>query len=139
MTWEPRPVPPVTPETEDFWSAAAAGRLTLGECHDCDEVFYYPRGHCPFCFSDDVGLTDAAGTGEVYSYTVSGRIAGWPDEHLPVVIAYVELDEGPRMITHVVDCDPAAVEVGSAVAVDFVPTEEPDVAVPVFRLAGGEH
>ena len=134
MTWEPRPVPPVTPETEVFWSAAADGALLLGHCADCGTVFYYPRAHCPDCFGADVSLEPAAGTGTIYSYTVAHRSESVPEEDLPVVIAYVELDEGPRLISNVLGCDPADVEIGDAVAVDFVETEADEVGVPVFRL-----
>ena len=132
MTWEPRPTPEVTPETERFWSAAADGRFVLPECRDCGLVFYYPRSHCPDCLGDDLEWFDASGRGEVYSYSILERIEGWPEEHLPVVTAFVELEEGPRVMTDLVDCDPDAVSVGTSVEAEFVPTEDDDVAVPVF-------
>lgn len=135
MTWEPRPVPAVTPETAAFWAAAAEGTFLLSECRDCGLVFHYPRHLCPDCFGDDVAGRPASGTGEVYTHSAASSAAGWPEEELPVVVAMVELAEGPRVMTNVVDCDPADVSIGDRVAVDFVPTEDPDVAVPVFRLA----
>lgn len=133
LTWEPRPVPEVTPETAAFWEGAADGQLLLGRCSECDLTFFYPRARCPDCLAA-ADLTAAAGTGEVYSYTVPERITGWPEEHTPLVVAYVELDEGPRMVTNVVGCDPDEVAVGSRVEVKFVPTDDTDVAVPTFRL-----
>ena len=132
MTWEPRPVPEVTPETEPYWSAAAEGRLLLNECGDCGLVYHYPRAHCPDCFGDDVEWTEAAGAGEVYSYSVARTMSGWPEEDLPPVVAYVELDEGPRVMTNV-DAAPEAVEVGTRVEVAFVETDDEDVAIPLFR------
>lgn len=135
MTWEPRPTPEVTPETERFWSAAADGRFLLPECQDCGLVFYYPRAHCPDCLGGDLEWFEASGRGEVYSYSVLERIDGWPEEHLPVVTAFVELEEGPRVMTDLVDCDPDAVSVGTSVEAEFVPTEDDDVAVPVFTPA----
>ena len=133
MSWEPRPVPVVTPESEQYWSAAAAGRLLLNRCDDCGLVYYYPRAHCPDCLSDDVSWIVASGKGEVYSYTVTSVVESWPDEELPLVSAYVELAEGPRMLTAIVNCDPDEVDVGTAVEVTFVPTGEDDVAIPVFE------
>ena len=130
--WEPRPVPEVNPETEPFWAAASEGEFEVRECLDCGLVYYYPREHCPDCFSDDTDWLTASGTGEVYSFSVSERMEGWPDEALPVVLAYVELDEGPRVMTNIVDCDPDDLAIGDRVEVRFVPTEEDDVAVPVF-------
>lgn len=135
-TWEPRPLPEVTPETERFWAAAAEGRFLLSACRDCGLVYHYPRARCPECLSDDVEWREAAGTGEVYSYTVLPVREGWPEAALPLVIVYVELDEGVRVISSLVGSD-RTVSVGDRVAVGFVPTERDDVAVPVFRPAEG--
>lgn len=137
MTWEPRPVPTVTPETERYWSAAADGRLLLRRCTDCELTYYYPRSHCPDCLGDDVDWVEAAGTGTVYSYTGTGIVERWPDDALPLVLAYVELAEGPRLLTTLVDCDLDDVEIGTDVAATFVPTEDPDVAIPVFEPVDG--
>ncbi len=130
MTWEPRPIPEVTPETAPYWEAAAEGRLLVRECPDCGLVFHYPRALCPDCFAE-AEWKEAAGTGEIYSYSATESADGWPEEALPLVVAYVELDEGPRMLTNV-HADPADLEVGMAVEVTFVETDESDVAIPVF-------
>jgi hypothetical protein len=130
--WEPRPVPEVTPESEPYWRAASEGRLLVRECSDCGLVYHYPRALCPDCLSEDVAWREAAGTGEVYSYSSAERVAGWPEADLPLVVAYVELDEGPRVMTNV-DADPDAVAVGTRVRVRFVDTGDEDVAVPVFE------
>lgn len=132
MTWEPRPMPDVSPETEPFWSAAAEGRLLINECPECGLTYFYPRARCPDCFAESE-WTEASGRGEIYSYSVIHKISGWPEEHIPVIVAYVELEEGPRMFTNVVGADPSTVQIGDPVEVDFEPTEGPDVAVPVFR------
>lgn len=133
MTWEPRPLPEITPETAPFWANATDGEFRLMECGDCGLVFYYPRGHCPDCFNENVTGRPAAGTGEVYTYAATSSIAGWPKDALPVVAAIVELDEGPRVLTNVVGCEPAAVTIGMPVTVDFIETEQEAVAIPVFR------
>ena len=133
MTWEPRPVPTVTPDSEAYWAAADEGRLLLSECTDCSLVFHYPRPLCPDCFGEAEWL-EASGDGEVYTFTVGRSLSGWPDEALPALIGYVELDEGPRVMTNVL-ADPDDVEIGTRVSVDFIPTERDDVAVPVFRPA----
>jgi uncharacterized OB-fold protein len=133
MTWEPRPVPHVTPESERYWAAAAEGRLLLSECDDCGLVFHYPRARCPDCLADAVEWVEAAGTGEIYTYSTARTMEGWPEDDLPLIVAYVELDEGPRVLTNV-HADPDQVDVGTRVTVTFVDTAEPDVAVPVFVL-----
>lgn len=131
MTWEPRPLPDVTPETKPYWEAAADGTLLLRECTDCGLVYHYPRVLCPDCFSDDVDWRAATGEGEVYTYSSTDTVSGWPEDALPLVVAYVELDEGPRVLTSI-EADPGAVEIGMGVAVRFVETEATDIAVPVF-------
>ena len=132
MNWEPRPLPTVDPETAPFWSATEDGRLLLCECQNCDLRFYYPRSLCPDCASDDVEGVAASGTGTVYSHTVTEHVSNWPDDLLPAVVAYVELDEGPRVLTNIVGCDPADVEIGTRVEVRFVETDR-DLAIPVFE------
>ena len=136
MTWEPRPLPNVTPDTERFWAAAADGDLLLSECTDCGLVFHYPRPVCPDCFGGSVEWTESGGEGEIYSFAVGYSLAGYPDDALPAVVAYVELDEGPRVLTNV-HADPDAVAIGDRVAATFVDTEEPDVAIPVFEPVEG--
>lgn len=133
--WEPRPVPELTPETEPFWHGAVEGEYRLQECADCETVFYYARSHCPDCGSTAVSWFAAAGEGTVYSFSVTKRHGEWPEEALPIVLARVELVEGPQVVTNVVDCDPESLAIGDPVEAVFVPTEHEDVAVPVFRPA----
>ena len=131
MSWEPRQPPNVTPESKEYWHAAAEGMLKLKRCLECETVFHYPRTLCPDCFGDTEWI-ESEGKGEIYSYSVSDRSESWPDEKLPHVLAYVELDEGPRVITVVEDADPDDLDVGARVEVAFRETDEDGVAVPVF-------
>ena len=119
----------MNPGDQEYFDAAAQGKLMLKKCGDCGEHHHYPRALCPFCFSDKVQWVQAKGTGEIYSYSVSRR-AG------PVVycIAYVTLDEGVTMMTNIVDCDLDTVKVGQKVKVTFRKTEG-GVSMPVFAPA----
>ena len=146
--WAPRPLPKLTPETRPFWEGAADGRLLLNRCRECGLTYYYPRAICPDCFGDETDWIESSGEGSVYSYSATERVAGWPQEALPLVVAYVELDEGPRVLTNLVGCEPADVEIGAEVAVRFVPSggddeengeedgeeDDEELAVPVFEL-----
>jgi uncharacterized OB-fold protein len=125
-------MPEVTPETEPFWAAAADGRFLVSECPDCGLVFHYPRANCPDCLGGEVEWREASGAGEVYTYSVARTLSGWPEADLPLVVAYVELDEGPRVLTNV-RADHDDVAVGTRVAVTFIDTDDPDVAIPVFE------
>ncbi|HXH83007.1 MAG TPA: Zn-ribbon domain-containing OB-fold protein [Candidatus Tectomicrobia bacterium] len=119
------PAPPVTPETQPFWDAAAAGRLLVKRCAACGEAHHYPRTICPFCGSDRTGWTEASGRGTIYSYSVFRRAPA------PYAIAYVTLAEGPTMMTNIVGCDLDAIRIGQAVRVVFVPSEG-GPPVPMF-------
>lgn len=116
----PATAPAVTPETEEFWAATAEGHLLLRRCDDCGIVIWYPRAHCPSCASLNTSWTQAEGFGSVYTFTVVHRsmVEGFRDA-VPYVIAYVELDEGPRVLTNIVDCDPESVEIGQRVSAVF--------------------
>jgi len=122
------PAPMVSPETREFWEAAAAGRLLVKHCRACGEAHWYPRAHCPFCFSGATEWRESAGRGTIYSYSVMRRAAA------PYAIAYVTLDEGVSMLTNIVDCDFDALRIGQAVAVVFRPTDG-GPPVPMFRPA----
>lgn len=107
------------------WRSEAGG-LVLGHCNACDEPHYYPRAICPFCHSRDVGRRDAKGSGAIYSYCAMEK---GPEG--PYVIAYVTLDEGVTMLTHIVTDDPASLQCGDRVALEFRDTQIGPV--PIFR------
>lgn len=130
----PTPEPAVNVETQPFWSAATEGRLVLARCDRCESVIWYPRQFCPRCHTTDVSWFDASGRGHVYSFTIVRQAPPpWRDS-LPYVIAYVELDEGPRVLTNIVDVDVREVVVGAEVRVVFDRSAE-GVGVPRFTLA----
>ena len=95
----------VTPETEPFWTAAAEGRLLLERCRSCGTVIWYPKPVCPSCHGRDLEWFEGSGRGTIYSFTVvrRGGYASGGDH----VLAYVELEEGPRVMTNIVVADPS--------------------------------
>jgi uncharacterized protein len=122
------PAPQASPDTQPFWDAAAKGQLVIKKCRACGESHYYPRPHCPFCGSDATDWQVTAGTGTIYSYSVMRRA------EVPYAIAYVTLDEGPTMMTNLVDCDFDRLKIGQRVKVAFTPTDG-GPPVPTFTLA----
>jgi hypothetical protein len=130
-----RPVPQLTPESAAYWHAAADGRLTVGYCRTCTKVHHYPQAVCPFCWSSDVELKTASGRGKVNSFVVVHQTAveGF-GKHTPYVTAYVELEEGPSLVTNIVGCDVNSVSINMPVQVTFDKVAD-DVAVPVFEPA----
>jgi hypothetical protein len=131
----PAPAPPVNPETKPFWDATAEGRLLLKRCLDCGSVIWYPRAFCPECAGMRTEWFPASGRGHVYSYTVNHRTEGAYAGAAPLVLAYVELDEGPRVMTNIVGAAEAELDVGLPVEVVFHDTGE-GTALPRFRPAG---
>ena len=130
MSGQPRkiPAPQITPETQPFWDAAAAGRLLVKRCTACGERHHYPRSICPFCGSDRTEWTEASGRGAVYTYSVMRRAP------VPYAIAYVTLEEGVTMMTNIVDCDLDAIRIGQQVRVVWKPSDG-GPPVPMFTPA----
>lgn len=134
MTEElPAPEPPVTPETERFWNATLEGELLLRECGECGRLYHYPRKHCPDCASSNTEWTASSGRGTVYSFTVSHQAGDEYGDATPFVLAYVELEEGPRIMTNIVNCEPDSVSIGQSVSVVFHDTGG-EAALPRFEL-----
>jgi uncharacterized OB-fold protein len=128
------PVP--TPETAPFWAGTLAGELRIQQCNSCGKHYFYPRPSCRYCQSRDVEWRTVSGTGRLISYVINYRPVPPADPGEPQVIALVELDEGPRMMTSIVGVspEPENLALDSRVRVGFEPRGEQ--ALPVFRLDG---
>ncbi len=121
------PTPPPSPESVEFVAAAKQGRFLIRRCTACHKAHWYPRALCPFCFGE-TAWEQASGKGTIYSYSVMRRVDP------PFSIAYVTLEEGPVMMTSVVDCDLNALAIGQSVAVVFKPASD-GTPVPCVRPA----
>lgn len=130
-----QPVTRVLPTTEEpsafFWTSGADGRLRILGCDACGYLIHPPAGYCPRCGGRDTSPTVVSGRGEVYSFTVNHQ--SWDGSGDVYVIALVGLEEQPdvRLMTNLVDVDPADVRIGMAVEVVFEPRD--DVYLPLFR------
>jgi uncharacterized OB-fold protein len=120
-------------DTRTFWDAARQGKLLIKRCAACGRAHYYPRSFCPHCWSPEVSWEEASGRGSLYTYSVVHQNDLPPfNERVPYVAAIVDLDEGPRAMTNIVDCEFDALRVGMPVEVEFRDIGE-DVSIPVFR------
>jgi uncharacterized protein len=119
--------PVMNPGDEIYFAAAKEGRLLVKRCPNCGKSHHYPRAMCPFCWSDAVEWTEASGKGTIYTYSIMRR-------GTPYCIAYVGLQEGPRIMSNIVDCDLEKIRIGQQVQVVFKPTEG-GWAIPMFTLA----
>lgn len=120
--------PTPTPETEAFWQASAESRFVLKRCRACERVHWYPRTYCPFCSSGETEWFEASGRGTIYSCAYMWRAKQ------PYLAAYVTLQEGPTLLSNIVDCEPETVRIGDAVELAFKRSPL-GFMVPMFRPA----
>ena len=122
--------PSIDAESAPFYDAAAQGRFLLRRCRACGKAHWHPRSLCPFCFGE-TEWSEASGRGEIYSFSVMRRAKP------PYVVAYVKLDEGPTILTNIVDAPHDEIVIGQRVTLKFVPTGQggaPDLFPARTRL-----
>ncbi len=111
---KPRPVPTAT--SQPFWDALREERIDLQRCDGCDTWVYYPRARCPHCLSDRLTWQAVDGVGTVFTYTVALQPTAPPfADEVPQLLAMVELVEGVRLSTTLVDVVPDAIAIGMPV------------------------
>jgi uncharacterized OB-fold protein len=132
-----RAKPKPTPETQHFWDGTLAGELRLQRCDACANVYFPPRPFCPGCGGRKVSVFKASGKGTLYSYVINHRPAA-PGFMPPYAIAVVELEEGPRMMSNIIDCPqtPEALELDMKLEVAFEKLDD-RITLPLFRPAKG--
>jgi uncharacterized protein len=129
----PAPAPQITHDSARYWAATLEGELLLTVCPSCDRVIWYPKPLCAACGGTPTEWRAASGRGTVHSFTVVRRGVGSYADCGPYVVAFVELEEGPRMVTNLVDVDPETVAIGQAVQLVF-DAAGPDAALPRFTI-----
>ena len=135
MTAPRTDLPTIEPESRPFWDAAREGRFLIARCGSCGRAHHYPRPFCPFCWSEDVSWEDASGRATLYTYSTVFMNDLQPFKAaLPYIAAVVDLEEGPRVMTNVIDCAPADLRIGMALQVDFRELTD-EITAPVFRPA----
>ena len=122
---------PVTPESERFWDGIQNGEFRLNRCNDCGTVIWYPRRTCNVCLSRNLTEFTASGRGSIYTFTINRRGEGSFKESAPYVLCYVELEEGPRVLTNLVDSNLDDVAIGKAVEVVY---EKDDSGWTIYRF-----
>ncbi len=129
----PLPQPDVL--TAPFWEACRRGILEVSSCSECGHRFLPPGPCCPRCWSRRLETQEVSGRGRVFSFVVYRRTYH-PGMPAPYVVALVELEEGPRLISNIVGCTPQEVAVDMPVQVRF--EETGDFRLPLFAKAGDE-
>jgi uncharacterized protein len=120
----------MTADTRFFWDGAKDGRLLVQRCGGCGVLRHPPRPMCPHCHSLEWEAIDASGRGRVYSFVMPHHppLPFFDDDYIVVL---VELEEGVRIVSNLVDIEPDAASIGMPVRVRF-DTFDGDVVLPVF-------
>ena len=126
-----KPGPQASPLSQPFWDGCRERRLRLQYCPDSDRWVFYPRALDPHSWSTNLQWRDASGRGTVASFIVVHK-PGHPafQEDAPYVVALIDLEEGPRMLSNVVGCAPDQVRIGQPVRVHWV--EQGGEVLPKF-------
>ena len=130
-----KPIPVASVESKPYWEGVRRHRLLIPSCGDCGHRWFPPSLLCPNCNSAHTAWTEASGRGKVFSYVVFHRVyhRGFATE-VPYVVALIELEEGPRMISNIVGTPPDAIACEMPVRVVFEDVAE-DVTIPQFVVA----
>ena len=131
-----KPIPNPSPLTQPFWDGAKEGKLMLPRCTNCNRVHWYPRHICPFCHANTIEWIEGSGEGRLYTFAVQHRAFGGWAEEAPFVTAYIDLNEGDRMLTVLRGVDatkPETIRIGSKVKVEFEEASE-DIHIPFWRV-----
>lgn len=129
-----KPLPEIRPETKPYWDACKKHELLIPKSKDSGELFFYPRAMSPGDdMSEDIEWVKSKGKGKVWTFSVhhmgpSKAYKGDP----PHVVALVEMDEGVKMMTNIIDCDPHDVQIGMEVEVVFDDVTD-EITLPKFK------
>jgi uncharacterized OB-fold protein len=128
-----KPLPHIDEEMRPWWEAAQRHELYIQKCGDCGDLRFHPRTLCTNCMSSRTEWIRCSGRGKVYTFTVTFQngSSGFRDS-LPYVLAWVELEEGVKMLTNIVECPPDQVKIDQRVEAVFDDVT-PDVTLVKFR------
>ena len=133
---KPLPNPLHRETSRPFWEAARRHELSMQRCRGCERLVFYPREVCPFCLSSELEWVTLSGRGRLHSFTVIHQPANpafQPD--VPYIYAMVELEEGPRIISNLVECAPAEARIDMPLEAIYDDVT-PEVTLVKFRSTG---
>lgn len=130
-----KPVPVRTEENAPYWDSAKAHALKMQRCRACELMRYPCARFCPRCLSEAAEWQELSGHGTLYSFiVVHQRYDPSFAEDLPYNVAIIELEEGPRLVSNVVDCANAELRIGMPVQLTYDDVTE-EFTLPKFRPA----
>lgn len=132
-----KPLPYATDISRPFWEGLRAGEVRIQKCKSCEHWIFYPRSHCPNCLSPELGWHSVSGRGRLHTFTITRTptVAMFADE-VPQRLAVVELEEGVRVTSTLVDVDEADIVVGMPLEPVFESTDGGEGVLLRFRPEG---
>lgn len=134
-----RPLPKLDElDTQAFWQATADEQLTYQQCRNCDTVIWYPRAHCTGCTAGDLERKVASGQGSVYTFSIV-RLSYHPffRAQAPYAVAWIDLVEGPRLLSNVIGLQDPATDLAIGDAVQLVWESHEGLSIPLFEKRAG--
>lgn len=134
----PAPLPTATEDSQPFWDACKRQELLIQKCDDCGHYRFPPSVVCPKCMSMNARWVKTSGKATLYSWTIFHQVY-WPSfaEQIPYNVAIIELEEGPRMHSNIVECKNEDIHIGMPLDLVFERIEETDFYLPKYKPAGG--
>ena len=129
-----KPLPPVDAQSRAYWTACDAGQLLVQRCEACSHVQHYHRVLCTHCGHDKLTDVPASGTGTIRSFTVIRRaVSAAFEADVPYVVALIELQEGPTLMSNVINTPLELITIGKPVQLTFERRSE-SIAIPQFQI-----
>lgn len=131
-----KPLPSPDIDSKPFWDSCKEHAMALQRCASCKRFRYPPRSLCPYCHSVEAAWRAISGRGRVYVSLVMCRSYGpaW-NRDVPYNISMIELEEGVRIWSNVIDCSPDEVKIGDLVTITYDDVTEA-VTLPKFHRVG---
>ncbi len=128
-----KPLPVPTAESKPYWEACKRHELRIQRCKHCSRYRHYPQPMCPYCYSFEFEWAKVSGKGKIYTYVVTHQAfhSGFAEE-VPYATVTIELDEGVRMVSRMVDTKPEELEIGMPVEVVFEDVTD-KITLPMFK------
>jgi len=128
-----KPLPIPNEDTKEYWEGAKRHELTIQRCKNCGTYRFPPKALCHNCLSMETEWEKVSGRGKLYTFTIFHQVYGpeWKEE-VPYNVAVVELDEGPRMISNIVNCKNEDLRIGMELEVVFEDVTQ-DITLPKFK------
>jgi uncharacterized protein len=128
-----KPLPIIQPWSKPFWEGTRKRKLLIQKCKNCGKTIFYPKKYCPECRSPDIEWVESSGEGKVYSFsTLYLGVHPRFEENAPYTIGIIELREGVRLMSNIVNCKPQDIQCDMPVKVTFEDVTN-EITLPKFE------